>query len=504
MNIRSYLKHDFPAAIVVFLVALPLCLGIALASGVPLFAGVISGIVGGIVVGYLSGSPVSVTGPAAGLATIVLAGVNELGFATFLCAVVIAGVIQILAGYANAGTLGHFFPSSVIKGMLAGIGLILILKQIPHAVGYDIDFEGDESFLQVDDQNTFSDLFKALRYITPGAIVISLISIFILSVWNNNVLQRYKFFRKMPAALIVVLIGILLNTIFQQWLPFFAIEEKHLVSVPVLSNETSLLSFFTFPDFSQLFNQKIILTAFTIAAVASLETLLNIEATDKLDRYHRVTPLDRELKAQGVANIFAGLIGGLPVTSVVVRSSANVQAGGRTKASTITHGFILLLSVLLVPQLLRLIPLSALAGILIVTGYKLTKPVLFKEMYRCGWAQFIPFVVTLAAIVFTNLLLGVFIGLMAAVFFILKTNFQEAVIMVNDNDHFLIKFTKDVSFLHKSTLRKLFDKIPPDATVTIDGTQSHFIDYDIREMIKDYIEISKTKNINVQLKHLSL
>lgn len=244
--------------------------------------------------------------------------------------------------------------------------------------------------------------------------------------------------------------------------------------------------------------------AFTIAAVASLETLLNIEATDKLDPLHRTTPLDRELKAQGIANVFAGLIGGLPVTSVVVRSSANVQAGGRTKASTITHGFILLLSVLLIPQLLKLIPLSALAGILIVTGYKLTKPVLFKETYRSGWAQFIPFVITLMAIVFTNLLFGVFVGLLVAVFYILKTNFQETIILVNDNDHFLLKFTKDVSFLNKSTLRKLFDKIPIDASVTIDGTQSHFIDYDIREMIKDYIEISKTKNINVQLKHLSL
>ncbi|WHZ08291.1 MAG: Na(+)-dependent bicarbonate transporter BicA [Cytophagales bacterium] len=504
MNIKSYLRYDFPAGIVVFLVALPLCLGIALASGVPLFAGVISGIIGGIVVGFLSGSPLSVTGPAAGLATIVLAGVNELGFAAFLCAVVMAGGMQILAGYAKAGTLGHFFPSSVIKGMLAGIGLILILKQLPHAVGYDMDFEGDENFLYADGQNTFSDLFKALHYITPGAVVISLLSFFILSVWNHNVLQRYKFFRKIPAALIVVLIGIVLNFIFQQAFPFLAIEEKHLVSVPVLSYETSWLEFLTFPDFSQFFNQKVILAAFTIAAVASLETLLNIEATDKLDQYHRVTPLDRELKAQGVANVLAGLVGGLPVTSVVVRSSANVQAGGRSKASAITHGLILLLSVMLIPQLLRLIPLSALASILMVTGYKLSKPVLFKEMYQNGRAQFIPFVITLVAIVLTNLLLGVLVGLVAAIFFILKTNFQQAFILVNDNRHFLLKFTKDVSFLHKSTLRKSFEKIPDDATVTIDGAQSRFIDHDIREMIKDYVEISKTKNISVQLKYLSL
>ena len=502
MNIKEYFKYDFSASIVVFLIALPLCLGIALASGAPLFSGIISGIIGGIVVGALSGSPLSVSGPAAGLTTIVLAAILDLGYETFLVAVILAGLIQILLGFLQAGSVGHFFPAAVLKGMLAAIGVILILKQIPHAVGYDVDFEGDESFFQLDGKNTLSEIIEAWDYFTPGAIIVSAVSIFVLIAWNHTSLQRLKFFKIIPSAVAAVLAGILLNSFFIQSLPDLVITEKHLVSVPILSEATSILSFLTFPDFTQFGNPKVYLTALTLAAVASIETLLNIEACDKVDPFRRITPLNRELKAQGVANALSGLIGGLPVTSVVVRGSANIQAGAKTKASTITHGFMLLLSVLLIPSLLQLIPLASLAGILIVTGFKLTKPYIYKEMYKKGWSQFLPFVITVIAVVFTNLLMGVFIGILVAVFFILKTNFKESIILVSEGNSYLLRLTKDVSFLNKATLRNAFHKIPSHSIVVIDGTQSNFIDNDIKDTIEDFIEASKKKNIVVELKHI--
>jgi MFS superfamily sulfate permease-like transporter len=501
---NEFFKYDFKSSVVVFLIALPLCLGIALASGAPLFAGIISGIVGGIVVGVLSGSPLSVSGPAAGLTTVVLAIVTDLGYETFLLAVILAGLFQIVLGFLRAGSVGHFFPAGVLKGMLAGIGLILILKQIPHAVGYDVDFEGDQSFFQDDGRNTLTEILEAFGYLTPGAIVICIVSIAILIVWNRASWQRYSFFKTVPAALIAVLAGVFLNQFFINFFPDFIVTEKHLVSVPVMSEESSILAFLTFPDFSQLLNPKVYTAALSIAAVASLETLLNIEACDKIDPFRRITPLNRELKAQGVANAIAGLIGGLPVTSVVVRSSANIQAGARSKASTISHAVILLLSVLLIPRALQLIPLASLAGILMVTGFKLTTPQLFKEMFKKGWPQFLPFIATVLAIVFTNLLLGVFIGILVAVFFILKTNFRQAVIMVNEGNSYLVQLTKDVSFLNKATLRDQFLLIPNNSRVVIDGTHSQFVDNDIKETIEDFMETSKAKNINVQLKHLTV
>lgn len=504
MNLQDYFKFDFPASVVVFLVALPLCLGIALASGAPLFSGILAGIVGGIVAGSLSGSPLSVTGPAAGLTTIVLAAINDLGFEVFLVAVVFAGVIQIVMGFIRAGSIGHFFPASVLKGMLAAIGLILILKQIPHAVGYDVDYEGDESFFQDDGKNTFTEILESLNYLTPGAIAVSLISIAILVFWNKPSLQRFKLFKMVPAALLAVVVGVLLNQALILYLPEYAITDKHLVSVPVLGQDGSLLSFLTFPNFADAFSGKVLISAATIAAVASLETLLNIEACDKIDPFRRITPLNRELKAQGVANMLSGLIGGLPVTSVVVRSSANIQAGARSKASAITHGIILLMSVLLIPRVLQLIPLSALAGILIVTGFKLTKPALFKEMYQKGWAQFLPFAITVLAVVFSNLLLGVFVGILVAVFFILKTNFRQSIILVNDGKSYLLKLTKDVSFLNKATLRHAFQAIPSNTHIVIDGAHAQFIDNDIKETIEDFIESSKAKNIQVELKQVTL
>jgi MFS superfamily sulfate permease-like transporter len=505
MNIKNYIKSDFRSAIIVFLVALPLCLGIALASGAPLFSGVIAGIIGGIVVGSLSGSPLSVSGPAAGLTTIVAAAILDLGsYPAFLFCVVLAGIFQIAFGYLKAGSIGHFFPASVIKGMLAGIGLILILKQIPHAVGYDNDFEGDERFFQANDQNTFSEIANAWEALTPGAIIIAMLSIVILIVWESKQIQRYKFFRALPAPLGVVILGVVINLLFNSYVPYLVIEGKHMVNLPQLSNPEEVSSFIVFPDFSFWNNSKIYFTALTIAIVASLETLLSIEACDKLDPYKRRTPLNQELKAQGVANFLSGLFGGLPLTSVIVRSSTNINSGARTKASTISHGVILLIMVLLFPQILQMIPLASLAAILIVIGYKLSNPWLYQSMYGKGWNQFLPFITTVVGLMFTNLLQGVFMGILVAVFFILRTNFQVAIIMVSKGDNFLLKMTKDVSFLNKANLRTKLQSIPPNSSVTIDGSQSAFIDADIRETIEDFIHEGRTKNIEIDLKKISI
>ncbi len=502
MNFKSYWTTDFPSSVVVFLVALPLCLGIALASGAPLFSGLLAGIVGGIVAGALSGSPLSVSGPAAGLTSIVAASILDLGsFQIFLFAVVLAGILQIVMGLARAGSIGHFFPASVIKGMLAGIGLILILKQIPHAVGYDADFEGDESFFQPDGQNTLTELLEAFGFLSPGAMIVALVSVALLLVWDTPFLKQRKFFQLIPGPLVAVGLGILLSAIFQA-IPDLAIDTKHMVSIPMLSESKGLSSFLILPDFSAWQNPKVYYTAITIAIVASLETLLSVEACDKLDPYRRITPLNRELKAQGAANFFSGLLGGLPVTSVIVRSSTNINSGARTKASAISHGIILLLAIVFIPSILQMIPLACLAGILIVIGYKLTHPLLYKETYAKGWSQFLPFITTVLAVVFTNLLTGVFLGILAAVFFILRTNFNEAIIMVNQGDNYLLQLTKDVSFLNKATLRNKLQTIPQNATVTIDGTHAHFMDADIKETIEDFVKEGRVKNIQVDLKRI--
>ena len=501
MNLKEYWSTDFKSSIIVFLVALPLCLGIALASGAPLFSGIVAGIIGGIVVGKLSGSPLSVSGPAAGLTSIVTASISELGsYEAFLFCVVLAGLFQIIIGFIKAGSIGHFFPSSVIKGMLAGIGLILMLKQIPHAVGYDADFEGDERFFQDDGQNTFSEIMQAWEFLTPGAIVIAALSIALLF-WHQQKLKNRKLFQVIPMPLVIVALGISLSSLFTL-IPYLQIEEKHFVSVPNLLNH-SFSSFLIFPDFLAWQNPKIYITAFTIAIVASLETLLSIDACDKLDPYRRITPLNQELKAQGIGNFISGLLGGLPITSVIVRSSTNINNGARTKASTISHGVILFLAILFIPKILQLIPLACLAGILIVIGYNLTHPSLYKNMYEKGLSQFLPFITTVAAVTFTNLLQGVFMGILVAVFFILRTNFNEAIIMVNEGNNYLLKLTRDVSFLNKGTLRSKLQAIPANSQVIIDGTHSNFIDSDIMETIEDFILAGKTKSIEVNLKKIS-
>lgn len=492
---------DIPASIVVLLVALPLCLGIALGSGAPLFSGIIAGIVGGVVIGLLSGSQLSVSGPAAGLTVIVATAILKLQvYEAFLLAVVIAGILQVILGFIKAGVIGDYVPNSVIKGMLAAIGLILILKQLPHLVGYDKDFEGDESFSQNDSENTFSGILNAIRFITPSAALIGGVGILILMLWENKTFKKIRVLQLVPGALVVVLVGTLINEFFKTTKPDYALEAKHLVALPIAQNVQEFFTFFTFPDIKYLNNPQVWITAVTLAIVASLETLLGIEAVDKLDPLKRVTPTNRELKAQGIGNVVSGLIGGLPLTSVVVRSSANVAAGGKTKISAISHGVLLLICVVFIPLILNKIPLSALASILIFTGYKLAKVSLFKEFYQKGWDQFVPFVITIAAILMTDLLKGICVGIVVGLFYMVRSNFRSAVFVVNDNSNYLIRLRKDVSFLNKPIIKKKLEDVPENAYVLIDAHRADFIDKDIIEEVNNFLCHAHLKNIRVEIK----
>lgn len=496
-----HLSSDLPASLVVFLVALPLCLGIALASGAPLFAGIISGIVGGIVVSTFSGSPLSVSGPAAGLTTIVLSSIATMGnYEAFLACVFLAGLFQLVLGFLQAGTIGNYFPAAVIKGMLAAIGLILILKQIPHALGYDQDFEGDESFFQPDGENTFSELLNALHQMHPGAIIICAISLIILIVWERGFMKKLKFTSLVPAPLVVVIVAAMLNELSRWSFPTLFIEGEHLVSLPTADSLSEFMGQFRLPEFSALLTQDCWIIAATIAIVASLETLLSLDAIDKLDPYRRISPPNRELKAQGLGNMICGLIGGLPITAVIVRSSANVSAGAKTKASGIAHGFLLLITVMFIPGLLNKIPLASLAAILLTVGYKLAKPSIWAGMFRTGKDQYIPFIVTITAILLTDLLIGIFVGICVGLLFVLKTNFHRALFSVNENNNYLIRLNKDVSFLNKALLRKTLGEIPDNSYVIIDGSRSSFIDHDIMETIEDFCRSAENRGITVELK----
>lgn len=494
------LSSDLPSSIVVFLVALPLCLGIALGSGAPLFSGLIAGIVGGIVIGALSGSQLSVSGPAAGLTTIVAAAILKLpAFEAFLLAVVLCGAFQIALGFLKAGVIGDYIPGAVIKGMLAAIGLILILKQFPHLVGYDADFEGDESFTQPNNENTLSAITNSFKYITPVAVIIGVICLVFQFSWEKFVSNKTGFLKLLPAPLVVVLIGVGINEYLKST-GGSALGADHMVNIPIASDAGEFISFFSFPDWSNLTNADVWITAITLALVASLETLLSLEAIDDLDPYQRVSPTNRELKAQGVGNMISGLIGGLPITSVIVRSSANVNAGAKTKMSAIFHGLLLLLSVALIPGILNLIPKSALAAILIFTGYKLAKPTLFKMYYKKGLDQFFPFVITIVAILFTDLLKGVLIGIVVGLFFIIRSNFRSAVFVVNDKNRYLFRLRKDVSFLNKPIIKRKLEEVPDNSIVLIDASRADFIDKDVVEVIEDFMISAPLKNITVELK----
>lgn len=495
-------KSDLSASVIVFLVALPLCLGIALASGAPLFAGLIAGVVGGIVVGSLSRSALGVSGPAAGLAVIVLAYIQDLGsYESFLLAVVIAGLFQIAMGFLKAGGVAYFFPSSVIHGMLAGIGMIIILKQIPHAFGYDETPEGFMGFLQPDQQNTFSELNNMLSYLSSGPITIAVISLLILILWETQFLKKYKVCRVIQGPLIAVVAGITMNVLFLES-EQLKLTGKQSVNIPDFSTVSGFFANFQHPDMSQLLNPHIYVVALILAVVASLETLLCVEATDKLDPKRRVTPTNRELKAQGVGNVISGLLGGLPVTQVIVRSSANIQAGAETKASAIFHGFIILFAVISIPQVLNLIPLASLAAILMVVGFKLAQPDLFKKYYKQGIPQFAPFMATILGILFTDLLIGVCIGLAVSVFFILYQNFRIPIVIekeLKEDGDFVIQLTEDVSFLKKASLLKVLSEIPDDRDVTIDASKTYYIHNDVIDIIEDFQISANNRNIKVHL-----
>lgn len=500
------IRSDLPASIAVFFVAVPLCLGIALASGAPLFAGIISGIVGGIVVGIASGSPLGVSGPAAGLAVIVLSSIAVLegSWEAFLTAVVLAGIIQLLLGYAKAGFISYFFPSSVIKGMLTGIGLLIILKQIPHALGWDHDAFGDSSFFQPDGENTFSEIFQALEFATAGALIIAGLSIAILVLWEAVLAKKYKIFALVNGPLVVVIVGILMNYFYQNGVLNYSLSSDQVVNIPVPESLAGFFGQFTFPDFSALSNLEVYKIAIVLAIVASLETLLSVEATDKLDPQKRITPTNRELKAQGLGNVVSGLIGGLPVTQVIVRSSANITFGGKSKMSAIIHGLLLLLSVISIASILNMIPLASLAAILLLVGYKLARPSLFIQMYKLGWEQFMPFTATVVAILLTDLLMGITIGMFVGIFYTLRHSYRNSYHMnevktTEDGQsvHHII-LAEEVSFFNKASVVKAFNGIPPNSKLIIDCSKSKSIAHDVIELIKDYESNAKTKNITVE------
>lgn len=500
----SNLKSDFPASIVVFFVALPLCLGIALASGAPLFSGLIAGIIGGVVVGALSGSKIGVSGPAAGLAAIVLTSIAALGgFENFLVAVVLGGIIQLIFGLLRAGVIGYYFPSSVIKGMLTGIGIIIILKQIPHFFGYDADPEGDFAFMQVDGENTFSEIFQAVNFIKPGSALIGLLGLAILILWEKVLSKKAKIFQLIQGPVVAVVVGIIFFVLTKSN-SVLSISSSHLVSVPVPEDFSSFMSQFTLPNFAAITNTEVWVVAFTIALVASLETLLCVEATDKLDPHKNVTPTNRELLAQGTGNIISGLIGGLPITQVIVRSSANIQSGGVSKMSAIIHGLFLLISVILIPNLLNMIPLSVLAAILLVVGFKLAKPALFKTMYELGWKQFVPFMVTVLGIIFTDLLVGIGLGLLVGIIVILFKSYQNSHFLHKegeDIDDGKIKMTlaEEVTFFNKGAILKELDRLPEDSFLELDVTNTKYLDNDVIEILDDFVVKAEERNISIKL-----
>ncbi len=497
-----HIKSDLPASVVVFFVALPLCLGIAMASGAPLFSGIIAGVVGGVVVGALSGSPLGVSGPAAGLTVVVLDATVSLGsWESLLLAVVLAGLLQILMGYLKLGIIGYYFPSSVIKGMLTGIGLVIIIKQIPQALGYEPD--AMVSMAQRDGLSTIAAFEGFVSSITPAAVISTIVGLVILIVWDVY-LTRFNVFRFIQGPMVTVFSGILLYTYLPVYTPY-SFSEGQVVRIPEFSGIRDFFSSLSQPSFSTdlLFNSNLYLVAVVIAVVASLETLLCAEATDKLDPLKRTTPTNRELKAQGVGNVVSGLFGGLPVTQVIVRSSANISFGGKTKASTIMHGVFLLLCVLTVPHVLNLIPLSSLAAILFVVGYKLAKPSLFKIMYKSGTEQFVPFIATIIGILITDLLNGIAIGMAVGVFYILRNNYKNPYVFDKveheEEGVYTIVLSEEVSFLNKGRILSYLNSIPDNASVSIDIRRARYIDYDVQEIISDFASSAKERNINVNI-----
>jgi hypothetical protein len=503
-NFFANLKSDFSAGLVVFLVALPLCLGIAMASGAPLFSGIISGIVGGLVVGYLSTSHLSVSGPAAGLTAIVLTAITDLGaFDIFLTTVFIAGIIQLILGFIKAGSISNYFPTNVIEGMLAGIGVIIFLKQIPHAFGYDKDYEGDLSFLQPDSENTFSEIFHLISHVQLGSIIITLLSLFILITWSK--VEFLKKIKLVPPALVAVIVSILLNEFFIISGSSFSIKREHLVSLPVPNSIEEFKSIFILPNFSALANTKVWIIGITIAIVASIETLLCIEAADRMDEQKRFTNTNVELKAQGIGNIISSLLGGLPMTSVVVRTSANNTAGAKSKLSAIIHGLLLTICVISIPTILNKIPLATLAAVLLLVGYKLANPKIIFHFWAKGKYQFVPFIATFVAVVFTDLLKGVALGMIISILFVLKGNLKRAYSFKKeeylDGDIIHINLAQEVSFLNKAAIKSTLNEIPENTKVIIDASETIYIAHDILDLIREFKATrANENNIKVKLK----
>lgn len=511
----NFHTKDLSASVVVFLVALPLCLGIAHASGVPVISGLIAGIIGGVVIGFLSGSHVSVSGPAAGLITLVESSLRDLSggapahaasnaLSAFAAAVVVAGVLQMILGMLKVGKLADFIPASVIKGMLAAIGLMLILKQVPHLVGWDADDFGDEGFVQHDGQTTFSEISVALNHLTPLAIIIGLVGLAIQFLWEIKSIKNNRWFSLIPAPLLVVLMGVGMNAWATNNNPGFAIvDPTHLVNIPSFMSGGNQNTLLQLPDFGALGSLLVWVIAVKITLIASIESLLSIEASDKIDPHKRVTPPNRELLAQGVGNTLSGLIGGIPITAVIVRSSANVNAGGMSKWSAIIHGLWLTIAVVLFPQVLNLIPNAALAAILIFVGYKLAKPSLVISEWNKGIVSFMPFCITVISILFTDLLIGICIGMLVAFYFIVKSNFHRSITIVQMENNYMIRFHQQVTFLNKSLLKSLLDQIPRNAKLVMDLTHCTFTDADILDVLDDFHIRGKEHNIQIQYEFLN-
>ncbi len=495
----QHLKDDLPAGIVVFLVALPLCLGIALASGAPLFSGLIAGFVGGLVVVWLSGSQVSVSGPAAGLAMVVANAIETLGsFQGLLVACIIAGGIQLALGFLRAGVIGAFFPAAVIDGLLAAIGLILITKQLPYAIGYQGDGERDEDYLMAATEAGFFDFLAAFYRVSPGAVIIGAVALLILMIWDTPAIKKQPAFKFIPGPLVAVLWGVSCNTLMAWLHPQWQLDATQLVALPVTQEPTDFFDHFLFPDYQYFGKLATYQVAVTIAIIASLESLLSLEATDKLDPLKRLASTDQELKAQGLGNMVCGFLGGLPITAVIVRSSANINAGGKTRLSCFFHGVLLLLSVLFFSRYLNTIPLASLAAILLHTGYKLAKPALFIGRFRQGMSQFLPCILTVAAILATDLLQGMALGMAIGLFFVIKTNYHAAITLIQDGSHYTLLLNKDVSFLNKALLRRFILMIEGGSRVTIDASMAKFIDRDIVETLHDFIASAADSGIEVE------
>ena len=505
-NYFSTWKSDIGAGFVVFLVALPLCLGIALASGAPIVAGLISAIIAGLVVSWLSGSELSVSGPAAGMSVVVASGIATLGsWSAFLLATVLAGLFQIIISRLRGGEIAAFFPNSVIKGMLAAIGLTLIFKQIPHAVGWDMDYEGDETFIERFGQsNTFLTMLESVGHHTPGAILVSVGAAICLVLWNTRLISQNSWLSKVPGSLVAVMSGVGVNQMVGVLAPRYFLDQDsgHLVHIPSFHSLNDFFGGIALPSLADLGRSEIWFVAATVAAVASIETLLSIEAVDRMDPYRRVSDGNRELMAQGVGNVLSGLLGGLVMTSVIVRSSANVYAGGKTRLSSFFHGFFMLAAIVFFARWINQIPLASLAVVLIFVGYKLISPAVVRSVWKLGSEQFVPFIVTITAVVLTDLLKGVAVGLGVAFLIIIRMNHHQAITVINDGDLWLVRFAKDVSFAHKSRLKKILAAIPETATVVIDGVGAKFIDLDILEEIGDFIEHAPKRGIRVSWKNL--